>query len=193
MLTSLVLNAETSSPTNQQCVQHFQPRPILDLKQIKHIIELMKRSELTEFAVEEEGFKLKIRRGTNGLPVVTQSRGSNSPFVPAEPSAPAPVAAAPAAPMNSSPSMPPIPLEEQGITYIKSPMVGTFYRASSPESKPYVDVGSKIEETSLVCIIEAMKIMNEIQAEAKGTIVEILIESGQPVEYGQRLFKLKQG
>jgi acetyl-CoA carboxylase biotin carboxyl carrier protein len=192
MLTSLVLNDETSIPTNQGSAQYLQPSPILDLKQIKHIIELMKRSELTEFAVEEEGFKLKIRRGTNGLPVVTQSKGSNPPFVQAEASAPAP-AAAPAAPMNSSPSMPPIPLEEQGITYIKSPMVGTFYRASSPESKPYVDVGSKVEETTIVCIIEAMKIMNEIQAEAKGTIVEILIESGQPVEYGQRLFKLKQG
>ncbi len=89
--------------------------------------------------------------------------------------------------------MPPIPVtEEPGITYVKSPMVGTFYRASSPESKAYVDVGSKVEETSIVCIIEAMKIMNEIQAEAKGTIVEILIESGQPVEYGQRLFKLRQ-
>jgi acetyl-CoA carboxylase biotin carboxyl carrier protein len=192
MLTSLVLNDETSIPTNQGSAQYLQPSPILDLKQIKHIIELMKRSELTEFAVEEEGFKLKIRRGMNGLPVVTQSKGSNPPFVQAEPSAPPPTAA-PAAPMNSSPSMPPIPLEEQGITYIKSPMVGTFYRASSPESKPYVDVGSKVEETTIVCIIEAMKIMNEIQAEAKGTIVEILIESGQPVEYGQRLFKLKQG
>jgi acetyl-CoA carboxylase biotin carboxyl carrier protein len=193
MLTSLVLNDETSIPTNKQCVQCLQPKPILDLKQIKHIIELMKRSELTEFAVEEEGFKLKIRRGMNGLPVVTQSKGSNSPFVQAETNAPPPAPAAPAAPMNSSPSMPPIPLEEQGITYVKSPMVGTFYRASSPESKPYVDVGSKIEETTLVCIIEAMKIMNEIQAEVKGTIVEILIESGQPVEYGQRLYKLKQG
>src|SRR5271154_6348106 len=122
MLTSLVLNAETSSPTNKQCVQHFQPTPILDLKQIKHIIELMKRSELTEFAVEEEGFKLKIRRGMGGLPVVTQSKGSSSPFVQAEPSAPAPSALPHAAPMNSSPSMPPIPMEEQGITYIKSPM-----------------------------------------------------------------------
>jgi acetyl-CoA carboxylase biotin carboxyl carrier protein len=192
MLTSLVLNDETSIPTNKQCVQCLQPKPILDLKQIKHIIELMKRSELTEFAVEEEGFKLKIRRGMNGLPVVTQSKGSNPPFVQAEPSALQPTAA-PAAQMNSSPSMPPIPMEEQGVTYIKSPMVGTFYRASSPESKAYVDVGSKVEETSIVCIIEAMKIMNEIQAEAKGTIVEILIESGQPVEYGQRLYKLKQG
>ena len=72
-------------------------------------------------------------------------------------------------------------------------MVGTFYRAASPESKPFVDSGSKISENSVVCIIEAMKIMNEIQAETKGTIIEVLVENGQPVEYGQRLFKVKQG
>ena len=164
----------------------------MDLKQIKHIIELMKRSELTEFAVEEEGFKLKIRRGSNGLPVVsTGSKGSNSPFAPAEtgsiPPIPAPT------PIHSTQSTPPMPTEEPGTTYVKSPMVGTFYRASSPESKPFVDIGSKIDDNSLVCIIEAMKIMNEIQAETKGTVVEILVENGQPVEYGQRLFKLRQG
>jgi acetyl-CoA carboxylase biotin carboxyl carrier protein len=160
----------------------------LDLKQIKQIIDLMKRSELTEFAVEEEGFKLKIRRGTNGLPTVSAGKGSNPPFVPVD--------------YNSSPPMPvPAPLstgpasaaaEEPGINYIKSPMVGTFYRSPSPDSKPFVDVGAKIEDNSLVCIIEAMKIMNEIQAETRGTVVEILVENGQPVEYGQRLFKLRQ-
>jgi len=72
-------------------------------------------------------------------------------------------------------------------------MVGTFYRAASPESKPFSDVGTKVAENSVVCIIEAMKIMNEIQAETKGTVVEVLVENGQPVEYGQRLFKVKQG
>jgi acetyl-CoA carboxylase biotin carboxyl carrier protein len=82
--------------------------------------------------------------------------------------------------------------EEAGISYVKSPMVGTFYRSPSPESKSFADVGTKVEDHSVVCIIEAMKIMNEIQAETKGTIVEILIENGQPVEYGQRLFKVKQ-
>jgi acetyl-CoA carboxylase biotin carboxyl carrier protein len=87
----------------------------------------------------------------------------------------------------------PATAEEPGIVYIKSPMVGTFYRSPSPESKPFVDVGSKIEDNALVCIIEAMKIMNEIQAEVKGTVVELLVENGQPVEYGQRLFKLRQG
>jgi acetyl-CoA carboxylase biotin carboxyl carrier protein len=160
----------------------------LDLKQIKQIIELMKRSELTEFAVEEEGFKLKIRRGPNGLPVVSTGRGSTAPFATGE----VPVAAA-----ASVAAVPPggstLPKEEEGIAYIKSPMVGTFYRAASPESKSFAEAGTKVVENTVVCIIEAMKIMNEIQAEAKGTVVEALVENGQPVEYGQRLFKIKQG
>ncbi len=150
----------------------------------------MKRSELTEFAVEEEGFKLKIRRGSNGLPMVSTGKGSNPPFAPVDynsvPPMPVP------APIQASVAAAPAPAEEPGISFVKSPMVGTFYRAPSPESKPFVDVGSKIEDNSLVCIIEAMKIMNEIQAETKGTVVEILVENGQPVEYGQRLFKLRQ-
>ena len=150
----------------------------------------MKRSELSEFAVEEEGFKLKIRRGGNGLPVVSAGRGSNSPF---------PVADAAPVPQPVPSSTVPAPAaggpakQEEGIIYVKSPMVGTFYRAASPESKAFAEVGTKVVETSVVCIIEAMKIMNEIQAEIKGTVVEALVENGQPVEYGQRLFKVKQG
>ncbi len=147
----------------------------------------MKRSELTEFAVEEEGFKLKIRRGLNELPVVTTSRSPGSAPAAEEP-APAPKAPAPAAAGVAAAAA-----EEAGISYVKSPMVGTFYRSPSPESKAFADVGTKVEDNSVVCIIEAMKIMNEIQAETKGTIVEILIENGQPVEYGQRLFKVRQG
>ena len=161
----------------------------MDLKQIKLIIELMKRSELTEFAVEEEGFKLKIRRGSSGLPVVSTGRGSNPPFLPVDTTPPIPVAA-PSAPASSTPAP---AAEEAGVTYIKSPMVGTFYRAASPDSKPFAESGTKIVENSVVCIIEAMKIMNEIQAETKGTIIDVLVENGQPVEYGQRLFKVKQG
>ena len=161
----------------------------MDLKQIKQIIELMKRSELTEFAVEEEGFKLKIRRGANGLPIVSTGRSSNPPF-PASDSSP-PQAQATAAGANDPAAS--TPRDEVGVTYVKSPMVGTFYRAASPESKPFMDVGGKVVENTVICIIEAMKIMNEIQAEAKGTVLEVLVENGQPVEYGQRLFKLKQG
>jgi len=169
----------------------------LDLKQIKQIIDLMKRSELTEFAVEEEGFKLKIRRGTNGLPVVSSTRGSNPPFAQTTELGGQALQAAPVTTAGTTPSAAgasSAPTEEEpGISYVKSPMVGTFYRSPSPESKAFVDVGSKVVENTVVCIVEAMKIMNEIQAETKGSVVEVLVENGQPVEYGQRLFKVKQG
>jgi acetyl-CoA carboxylase biotin carboxyl carrier protein len=129
----------------------------------------MKRSDLTEFAVEEEGFKLKIRRGATLDPV-------GNPLL-----------------VGTNPSLPTgTDKEEPGVAYIKAPMVGTFYRSPSPESPAFVEVNAKVEENSVICIIEAMKIMNEIQAEAKGTVLEVLVENGQPVEYGQRLFKIKQ-
>jgi acetyl-CoA carboxylase biotin carboxyl carrier protein len=165
----------------------------LDLKQIKQLIDLMQRSDLTEFAVEEEGFKIKIARASSSAaPVVvaTPTVATAVPFpVPAPAAAPAP-AQAPAAPAAPAPAP---GGDEAGIVYVKSPMVGTFYKAASPESKAFAEVGSKITETSVVCIIEAMKIMNEIQAEVKGTVVEILVENGSPVEYGQKIFKVKQG
>ena len=150
----------------------------------------MKRSELSEFAVEEEGFKLKIRRGGSGQPVISTGRGSNSPFVPM---AEVTQAASPTQASGSGSAAPQPPKEDESVGYIKSPMVGTFYRAASPESKPFAENGTKVVETSVVCIIEAMKIMNEIQAETKGSVIEVLVENGQPVEYGQRLFKVKLG
>jgi acetyl-CoA carboxylase biotin carboxyl carrier protein len=163
----------------------------LDLKQIKQLIDLMQRSDLTEFAVEEEGFKIKIARASNSAaaPLVVAAPVAPVAAIPAAPApAPAPAAA------SAAPTPPPAPgADEAGFVFVKSPMVGTFYKAASPESKAFAEIGTKITETSVVCIIEAMKIMNEIQSEVKGTIVEILIENGQPVEYGQKLFKVKQG
>jgi acetyl-CoA carboxylase biotin carboxyl carrier protein len=165
----------------------------LDLKQIKQIIDLMKRSDLTEFDIEEQGFKLKICRGPDGMPAVSggQMLLHTPPHMVLE--APRPAAAAPAATQATSLNVAPantVP-DEPGVSYIKSPMVGTFYRSASPESPPFVDIGAKAEEKTVICIIEAMKIMNEIQAETKGSILEVLVENGQPVEYGQRLFKIK--
>ena len=151
----------------------------------------MKRSELTEFAVEEEGFKLKIRRGSNGAPIVMGTPASNPPF-PLAFESPSPAMGSSSS-ASTSAAQAPADSEEAGVTFIRSPMVGTFYRAPSPESKPFSDVGTKVVENTPVCIIEAMKIMNEIQAETKGTIAEILVENGQPVEYGQKLFKVKVG
>ncbi|MFZ5497356.1 MAG: acetyl-CoA carboxylase biotin carboxyl carrier protein [Verrucomicrobiota bacterium] len=159
----------------------------MDLKQIKQIIDLMKRSELSEFEFEEEGFKIKIKRGAGGLPVIASAPQSAHPFPVVMPE----TTPALAKPPSSSSQAANAGGEDTGFTYVKSPMVGTFYRSPSPENPPFVENGSKVEEKTVVCIIEAMKIMNEIQAEAKGTVVEVLVENGQPVEYGQRLFKIK--
>jgi acetyl-CoA carboxylase biotin carboxyl carrier protein len=183
------LNAKPNPATNSQLTKLNQGEP-LDLKQIKLIVDLMKRSDLTEFEVEEEGFKIKIKRNS-AEGAAAQTTFSAHPFPPGvtveqpRSAAPAP-ALLPASPASNTPAG-----DEVGYTYVKSPMVGTFYRSPSPDSPAFVDVNSKVDEKSVVCIIEAMKIMNEIQAEVKGTVVEVLVENGQPVEYGQRLYKVK--
>ena len=158
----------------------------MDLKQIKQIIDLMKRSELSEFEFEEEGFKIKIKRGSGGQPMITAvPQVSQALPASAETASGAARTAASASPAGTAGG------DEAGFAYVKSPMVGTFYRSPSPENPSFVENGSKVEEKTVVCIIEAMKIMNEIQAETKGTVVEVLVENGQPVEYGQRLFKIR--
>lgn len=140
----------------------------------------MKRSDLTEFAVEEEQFKLQIKRATQ-----TQAQPQVVAYAP-----PAPVPAAPPTAATPAVAESVSAPAEDNATYITSPMVGTFYLAPSPESAPFVKPGDSVQADSVVCIIEAMKIMNEIQAEVAGTIAEILVENGQPVEYGQKLFRL---
>ena len=151
----------------------------------------MKRSELSEFEFEEEGFKIKIKRGSGAQPIITSTPLSAHPFPLA--TAPAEVDAATKPSVTPAASSSLGGVDEAGFTYVKSPMVGTFYRSPSQENPSFVEVNAKVEEKTVVCIIEAMKIMNEIQAETKGSIVEILVENGQPVEYGQRLFKVKLG
>lgn len=149
----------------------------MDLKAIKQVVEMMKRSEISEFEIEEKDFKLRLSR-KNGDTQIIQA---------AAPVAAAPIAAAaPAAPATAA-----APAEEQGVSVVKSPMVGTFYTAASPDSPVFAKVGGKVGADSIVCIIEAMKVMNEIQAELSGTITEVLVENGEAVEYGQPLFKVK--
>jgi acetyl-CoA carboxylase biotin carboxyl carrier protein len=153
----------------------------LDLKDIKQVSDLMKRAELTEFDLEKEGFKLHLsRKEKDAVPQIIQ----------AAPVAAAPVAAAAAA-SEAKPAAASAPVEEKGIELIKSPMVGTFYRAPSPESPVFAEVGTKVTAESVVCIIEAMKVMNEIQSEISGTITEVLVENGDAIEFGQPLFKVK--
>ncbi len=150
----------------------------MDLREVKQIVEMMKRADLTEFEIEEEGFKLRIARHSDTIITTTT----------AAPAVPASVASAAASP--ATPAGAPAPAKEEGLI-IKSPMVGTFYRAPSPESPMFVDVGDKVAPDSVVCIIEAMKVMNEIQAEVRGTIAEVLVENAASVEYGQPLFRVK--
>ena len=151
----------------------------MDIKLIKQVVDLMKRSELSEFELEEEGFKLRLSRQTGETQIIQAA-----PYA-------APMAAAPAAAPSAAALAPAAPVEEVGISVVKSPMVGTFYSSASPETPAFVKVGGKIGSDTIVCIIEAMKVMNEIQAEISGTVTEILVEDGDAVEYGQPLFKVK--
>ncbi len=151
----------------------------MDLKDIKAIIDLMRKNSVSEFELEKEGFKFRLVRGTNGGTVTSYDDPPAVTYAQVPVALPAQSAAAPA------PTPPSNELE------IKSPMIGTFYRAPSPESAPYVEVGTEVNPDTVVCIIEAMKVMNEIKAEAKGVITQVIVENAKPVEFGQPLFKLR--
>jgi acetyl-CoA carboxylase biotin carboxyl carrier protein len=153
----------------------------MDLKDIKAIIDLMKKNSISEFEMEKQDFKIRLKRGLNGGPAV----------VPLE--EPAPVGTV-AAPLQIPVPAPPVATPQAPVTgefEIKSPMIGTFYRAPSPESASYVEVGTEVNTDTVVCIIEAMKVMNEIKAEVKGVVTQVLVENAKPVEFGQPLFKVR--
>ena len=154
----------------------------MDLKDIKAIIDLMKKNSISEFELERQDFKIRLKRGGAGAPQMGSydegqggyvSGGTLATVVPMPLPAPG-AAGASAADME-----------------IKAPMIGTFYRAPSPEAVNYVEVGTEVNPDTVVCIIEAMKVMNEIKAEAKGVISSILVENAKPVEFGQPMFKIR--
>ena len=150
----------------------------MDLRKLKKLIDLVQESGIGELEITEGEERVRIARG--GAVSVT-------------PLAAAPAIAAAAPAVAAAPATPAAPAAAASETapeghVVKSPMVGTFYRASSPDAKPFVDIGATIKAGETVCVIEAMKLMNEIEADASGTIKAILVENGQPVEYGQALF-----
>ena len=149
-----------------------------DIKEIKAIIDLMKKHDLSVFEIEKEGFRLKIEKG----PSVQPSAAVPS-AVAAQPKA---GSTAPEAPPPAAKTIETVPLKE-----IVSPMVGTFYRSAAPDGAPFVDVGKSVTDDTVVCIIEAMKVMNEIKAETNGIIAEVVAENGKPVQFGQVLFKVR--
>ena len=158
----------------------------MDFDEINRILDIVRAHELSEFELEREGFKIKIKKGTlvnaSGpftMPMVQQV----APAAPAAPAAAAPLEAVP------SPSAP--PSDEVDFAIVKSPIVGTFFRAAEPGAAPFVDVGTAVKKGQVLCIIEAMKLMNEINAEIDGEVVKCYVENGHAVQYGERLFAIR--
>ena len=171
-------------------------------KELKQLIELLYEKGFSEFEIERKGFRMRLSRFAD---VSSSAKAANQPVIVASP-IPVPVALPAAPPPRDVVSSPPSAehaLEHEGqggaiqapkeedLHIIKAPIVGTFYRAASPQSEPFVRIGDHVDQDTVVCIIEAMKLMNEIQAEAPGEVVRCFVENGQPVEYGQKLFGIR--
>jgi len=152
------------------------------------LAEVLRRHDLSELEVEEGGVRIYVRRGGVAEPVFTATHApapiAHPVHTPAAPSAPSAGGGAPASSTDTS---------DGNVAYVTSPFVGTFYRSPSPDTAPFVDVGTRIKKGQVLCIVEAMKLMNEIESEIEGSIVQILVENGQAVEYGEPLFKIKVG
>ena len=158
----------------------------MDLKDIKLIIDLMKRNDLSVFQMEKDGFKLLLKKNLGAPGGYAMS---NAPVTAAAPTMLPVAPATQPALAETTPSVSAAPVEK--FREITSPMVGTFYAAMSPDAPPYAKVGQSVTEESVVCIIEAMKVMNEIKPEISGTIVEVVAQNGKPVQFGQVLFRVK--
>jgi acetyl-CoA carboxylase biotin carboxyl carrier protein len=174
----------------------------MNLKEIKDLIEFISDKGFAEFEIKRQGFRLRVRRFQESPPQVIQSAPALVIASPAIPSAPDVLARGAKPPLNELLAAPPegaraVPAKgsqgesESGLHVINSPIVGTFFRSPSPTSDPFVTIGAQVEPDTVVCIVEAMKLMNEIQAEIGGEIVKIYVENGQPVEYGQPLFGVR--
>ncbi|XXX82271.1 acetyl-CoA carboxylase biotin carboxyl carrier protein [Sorangium sp. So ce134] len=167
----------------------------INLKQLRALVRLLEKRNVSDFEFEDEHVRIRLTRGgfapQGGAPQLAPVAYQLQSAPAAAPAAPAPaqVAAPAAAP---APAAVPAAASDEGTSYVTSPFVGTFYRSPSPDAPPFVEVGSTIREGQALCIIEAMKLMNEIEADCSGKIVEILVENGKPVEFGQHLFKVRR-
>ena len=155
----------------------------MNMKEVKDLIQEILQSDITEFELEHTGTKVKLKRGMKG-PEVTQLSVTRPSVAPSIPSSSAP-------PEPSPPAIKQEDLSDNGLHLITSPIVGTFFRAPSPGAAPYIEVGDVVEEGSILCVVEAMKLMNEIPADITGEVVHIYVENSQPVEFGQKLFGLR--
>ena len=160
----------------------------MDLNQLKQILDLVRAHDLAEFEIEHDGLRLKIRKDAAGVPAVVTAA-----HAPSAPAAPPPAASASSAPTATASGATAADATEAEVelAVVKSPIVGTFYRSPEPGAPPFVEIGSQVKKGQVLCIIEAMKLMNEIDSEYDGEIVNIYVENGQPVQYGERLFAVR--
>ena len=181
---------EQSETPNRRPRGGQKPAASVNMEELRELITLLRENGLAELELENEGFRVRLRRDSVGVEPVRFTETHPVPL--------------PAAPPVQAPAPPPAPgplhpgthasteaSQDQDLRIIPSPIVGTFYRSPSPTAEPFVKIGSNVEPDTVVCIIEAMKLMNEIQAEAAGEVVKVYVENGQPVEYGQPLFGIK--
>jgi acetyl-CoA carboxylase biotin carboxyl carrier protein len=204
---------ERSRRRHHQQNQPRRPEPSLNMDELRELVELIAEHGFTDFELEREGFRVRLGRNQTpqipaaapGIPVPVQPGEGAQQVNPTPASAVAQsttaagaggattqTSASTAAPEAGAPATGAAPSEDEDLHIIPSPIVGTFYRAASPTSEPFVRLGSRVNPDTIVCIIEAMKLMNEIQAETSGEVVKIYVENGQPVEYGQPLFGIKK-
>jgi acetyl-CoA carboxylase biotin carboxyl carrier protein len=163
---------------------------MMNVDVIKQILELMREHDLSEFELEEEGLKIRIRK-PGAVPVIAAPLASMPQFTAVPAPQPALASAAPLASASSSPAGGGADVESLELAVITSPIVGTFYRAPDPSSPNFVEIGQSVRKGQTLCIIEAMKLMNEIESEYEGEIVKVYVENGQPVQYGERMFAIK--
>lgn len=173
------MNQKNSKPVNSGQESPLSSK--IDYEELRKLIALLEEKNLTEFELEVEGFKIKLSRSLGN-----SSSPAQLMFTPAPSEAGRIMAAS-----SEIPAPTPTVAEDKNIHYITSPMVGTFYRAPSPTSPPFVDIGDAVKNGQTLCIVEAMKLMNEIESDVSGVVVDILVENGKPVEYGQKLFAIK--
>jgi len=173
------------------------PEISVNMDELRELIQLIRDNEFTEFELEREGFRVKVRRGVEtgagegGVHESPEPAGSKQSAGSGSTATDAKITTA-SAPAHPGAKAQTAASEDQDLYIIPSPIVGTFYRAASPNAESFVKIGSRVEAETVVCIIEAMKLMNEIQAEASGEVAKIYVENGQPVEYGQPLFGIKK-
>jgi acetyl-CoA carboxylase biotin carboxyl carrier protein len=156
----------------------------MDLAYVKKVIKLIEKSEVDEIEIEEEGKKIRVAKHKNQQPTYFQAAAQPAPQF---------ASSAPAPSISSAPAQAPSPSKpEMKYHEVRSPIVGTFYRAPAPDAEPYVEIGQNVSAGSVLCIVEAMKLMNEIESDVSGRLAQILVENGKPVEYNQVLFLIEK-